>query len=266
MHIAVLVKQVPDTDDIKLDPETGTMIREGLKSIINPLDLNALEAALRIKEINKDKTTVSAITMGPPASEEALREAKAMGADETYLLCDKKFAGADTYATSKTLANALRTINNIDLIMTGEKAIDGETGQVGPEVGVFMEVPVVSYVTRILDVEDEYVDVERETETGRESWRVFFPCLLTITKETNEPRLPTLSGKKEARRIKIKEYSCERLSIDPEKVGLKGSPTRVVKIGTPKISREVKMFEGPELKKGVKEAVNVLKGYLEVKH
>ncbi|MFW6119917.1 MAG: electron transfer flavoprotein subunit beta/FixA family protein [Petrotogales bacterium] len=264
MHIAVLVKQVPDTDDIKLDPETGTMIREGLKTIINPLDLNALEAALRIKEINKDNTTVSVITMGPSVSTEALREAKAMGADETYLLCDRKFAGADTYATSRTLANALRSMGDIDLILTGEKAIDGETGQVGPEVGVFFNVPVVSYTTQIINVADKYIDVERETESGRESWRISYPCLLTVTKEANEPRLPTLAGKKEARRTKIKEYDCEKLNLNPEEVGLKGSPTRVVKIGTPKISRKVRMFEGPELKEGIKEVVNALRNYLEV--
>ncbi len=264
MHIVVLVKQVPDTDDIKLDPETGTMIREGLKAIINPLDLNALEAALRIKEINKERATVSVITMGPSASVEALREAKAMGADEIHLLCDRKFAGADTYATSKTLANALKSMGHIDLILTGEKAIDGETGQVGPEVGVFMNIPVVSYVTSIISVKEKYIDVERETESGRESWRVSYPCLLTITKEANEPRLPTLSGKKEARRTKINEYDCEKLDLNPDEAGLKGSPTRVVKIGTPKISRKVRMFEGPELKEGIKEVVSVLRNYLEV--
>jgi electron transfer flavoprotein beta subunit len=265
LNIAVLIKQVPDTDDIKLDPETGTMIREGLKSIINSLDLNALETALRIKETNGD-TNVCAITMGPPASEEALREARAMGVDETYLLCDSKFAGADTYATSRTLAKALKSLGVFDLVLTGEKAIDGETGQVGPEVAVFMNVPVVSYVTRIVDVKNGYIDVERESEIGRETWRIRFPCLLTITKEVNEPRLPTLSGKKKARRAKINQYNCEKLKCNPNEVGLKGSPTRVVRIGTPKVSREARIFDGPELKTGIKEVVKVLTNYLEVQH
>ncbi|ACR80678.1 MULTISPECIES: electron transfer flavoprotein subunit beta/FixA family protein [Kosmotoga] len=262
MNIAVLIKQVPDTDEVKLDPETGTMIREGLENIINPLDLHALEAALRIKETNGAKVTV--VTMGPPVAEEALREAIAMGADTAVLVSDRRFAGADTYATARTLVATLWKLGNFDLILAGEKSIDGETGQVGPEVGALMGIPVLSYVSDICDVSESGIVAEREVEEGKEKWKVSFPCLLTVTKDVNEPRLPTLSGKKKAKKAKIEVLNCDMTGIDPAMVGLKGSPTRVVKISTPKISRTVEMYEGKNLNKGIDKVIELLKPFLEV--
>lgn len=263
MNVVVLLKQVPDTDEVKLDPIKGTMIREGLGSVINPLDLHALEAALRLKESMGSKVTV--ISMGPQAAGDALREAVAMGADSAILVSDRKFAGADTYATAKTLMKAVEKVENYDLIIAGEKATDGETGQVGPEIGAMFGIPVMSYVSDICDVTEDGIVVEREVEEGRETWSVPFPCLLTVTKDVNEPRLPTLSGKKKARRFQVESFDCDTLGMNTDETGLKGSPTRVSKINTPKISRTVDLYEGQELTKGIDRVVEALRPFVEVK-
>lgn len=262
MNVIVLLKQVPDTDKVKLDPVTGTMIREGLGSIINPLDLHALEAALRIKESNGAIVTV--ISMGPPMAGDALREAIAMGADKAILVSDRKFAGADTYATAKTLMKAVEKAGEFDLILAGEKATDGETGQVGPEIGAMFEIPVMSYVSDICDISEDEIIIEREVEEGREKWSVPYPTLLTVIKDVNEPRLPTLSGKKKARKFQVENFNCDFLEMKLEDTGLKGSPTRVSKINTPKISRNVEMYEGSELTKGIERVVEALKPFVEV--
>ncbi|AKI97393.1 electron transfer flavoprotein subunit beta/FixA family protein [Kosmotoga pacifica] len=264
MKIAVLIKQVPDTDLVKLDPETGTMIREDSGNVINPLDLHAIEAALRIKESLGAQITV--FSMGPPAAEEALKEAIAMGVDAAFLLSDRRFAGADTLATAITLSKAVKKLGPFELILTGEKAVDGETGQVGPEVGTLLGMPVFSYVSKIQEVFEYGITVEREVEDGREIWEASFPCLLTLTKEVNEPRLPTLSMKKKARRMKIDTLNCDSLGLDPSVVGLKGSPTRVVRISSPKISRNVVIYEGKKLEEGISKIAELLRPYLEEEH
>jgi len=242
MKIAVLVKQVPDTDLVKLDPETGTMIREDSGNIINPLDLHAIEASLRIKE--SMEATIIAFSMGPPAAEEALKEAIAMGIDNAYLICDRRFAGADTLATAIVLSKALKKFGPFDLILAGEKAVDGETGQVGPD----------------------HIVVEREVEDGKEIWKSDLPSLLTLTKEVNEPRLPTLNMKKKARRLEIETLGCDFLELSDTNVGLKGSPTRVVKVSTPKIARDAVIYEGKELEKGIRKVIELLRPYLEENH
>lgn len=262
MNVIVLLKQVPDTDEVKLDPVTGTMIREGLGSVINPLDLHALETALRIKESNGALVTV--ISMGPLMAGDALREAIAMGADRAVLVSDRKFAGADTYATAKTLMKAVEKAGPFDLILAGEKATDGETGQVGPEIGAMFEIPVMSYVSDICDITENEIIIEREVEEGREKWSVPFPTLLTVTKDVNEPRLPTLAGKKKARRFQVESFNCDFLGLELDDTGLKGSPTRVSKISTPKISRNVEMYEGQELAKGIEKVIEALKPFVEV--
>ncbi|OAA32522.1 electron transfer flavoprotein subunit beta [Kosmotoga arenicorallina S304] len=266
MRIAVLVKQVPDTDLVKLDPETGTMIRENTGNIINPLDLHAIEAALRIKEFMSSETDIVAFSMGPPVAEVALREAIAMGVNDAYLISDRRFAGADTLATATVLSKALEEFGPFDLVLAGEKAVDGETGQVGPEVGAILDLPVLSYVAKIVEFTEKSIIIEREVEDGKEIWESRLPCLLTLTKEVNEPRLPTLNMKKKARRVKIKTLNCDSLKIDETTVGLKGSPTRVAKITTPKIARNAVIYEGKELEEGIWKVIELLKPYLEENH
>ncbi len=264
MRILVLLKQVPDTDEVKLDPENGTMIREGVGTVINPLDLHALESAIRIKESGEHELTV--VSMGPPAAEEALREAIAMGADRAVLLTDRKFAGADTWATAKTLSAMIELEGPYDLILAGEKATDGETGQVGPEAAAMMDIPAITYVSRIIEVGEDGMVAEREVEDGRETWKVPYPVLLSVTKNVNEPRLPTLKGKKKARNANIEKMGSEALGLEPSTIGLTGSPTRVVKINTPKLSRQAKLYEGSELLEGIDRLKALLKPYLEVNH
>lgn len=264
MKILVLLKQVPDTDEVKLDPVNGTMLREGVGTVINPLDLHALESAIRLKESGDH--TLATVSMGPPMAEDALQEAVAMGADRAVLLSDRKFAGADTWATAVALVAMIKKEGPFDLILAGEKATDGETGQVGPEVGAMLDIPVLTYVSKILQTNQNSIIIEREVEEGTEVWEAPYPVLLSVTKNVNEPRLPTLSGKKRARSAKIERLDGESLGLDPAKIGLKGSPTRVVKISTPKLSRRVELYEGSRLKFGIEKVKAVLKPYLEVDH
>lgn len=235
MNIIVLVKQVPETSNVKMDPETGTMIREGLDTIINPLDLYAIEAAIRLKEQHGGKVT--ALSMGPPAAMKALREAMAMGCDDAALVSDRKFGGADTWATSYTLAQAIKAMGEFDLILAGERATDGDTGQVGPGVGAWLDLPVVSYVAHVKEVTKETITTERLMEEGYQVVTVPFPAVITTVKEIAEPRLPTLRGNKRARQTEIPVYSTENMELDVGSLGLKGSPTKVVKIETPKVMR-----------------------------
>lgn len=264
LRILVLLKQVPDTDEVKLDPEKGTMIREGVGTVINPLDLHALESAIRLRETGNHSLCV--VSMGPPVAEDALREAIAMGADRALLLTDRKFAGADTWATARALAAVANREGPFDIIMAGEKATDGETGQVGPETGAMLDIPVITYVSRIIEINDSSATVEREVEDGRELWRVPFPVLLSVTKNVNEPRLPTLAGKKKARTAQIERMGSAELELKESEIGLLGSPTRVVRISMPKISRKATLYEGSEVKEGIKEVKRLLRPYLEVNH
>ena len=259
MNIVVLIKQVPDTDKVKIDPVKGTMVREGFEPVMNTFDLHALELALRIKE--DVGGSVAVISMGPPNTEEVLREAIALGADEAILLTDRLFAGADTLATSVTLARALEKID-YDLIIAGERATDGETGQVGPEVGALLDLPVVTYVSKLLSVEDRSITVERSVEDGTEIWEVPLPALITVGRSVAEPRLPTLSGKKRAMKKEIEVLSSSDLKLDPSEVGLRGSPTRVVKVFNVKVTRNTQIYEGERISEGIEKVVEILRGYL----
>lgn len=256
MKIAVLVKQVPDSDEIKMDPEKGTMIREGAGNIVNPLDLNALEAALVMRREYGGSVTV--LSMGPPQADIALREALSLGADSAYLISDKLFAGADSWATSLVLSKALEKLGMFDVILAGEKATDGETGQVGPEVAAMLNIPFATYVSS-MDASEEGVTVKRTVEEGYEIQRLKFPCLLTVLNDINEPGMPTLSGKKSARRAEIKKFGEEDLGTSKEEIGLTGSPTRVVKIDRPKISRQTELYCGRELDRGIDRVVEILR-------
>ncbi|SHE48628.1 electron transfer flavoprotein beta subunit [Thermoanaerobacter uzonensis DSM 18761] len=258
MNILVFIKQVPDTNEVKIDPVTKTLIREGVPSIINPDDKNALEEAIRIKEEYGAKVIV--ITMGPPQAETALREALAMGADEAYLLTDRVFAGADTYATAKTLANMAEKFD-YDIIFCGRQAIDGDTAQVGPQLAEQLNIPQVTYVKEV-KIEDNTLIVKRALEDGYEVIKVKMPVLLTAIKELNTPRYPSIKGIFEAYSEKeVKIVTAADLGVDPQEVGLKGSPTKVISTTTPETQRAGEIFTG-----NVKECVQNLVQRLVEKH
>lgn len=231
MNIIVCIKQVPETTKVKINPETNTLIREGVKSIINPFDMYAIEEAIRLKERFGGKVTV--ISMGPPQAESALREAISMGADEAVLICDRAFAGSDTWATSFTLASAIKKIGDYNLIICGKQASDGDTAQVGPGISVHLDIPQVTYVKKIEEITDKKARVERMTEEGYEVIEAPLPLLISVVKEINEPRIPSLRGMMKAKKAEIKSLGAKDIAVDSEQVGLKGSPTQVVKIFTP---------------------------------
>lgn len=241
MNIIVCIKQVPDTNEVKIDQTTGTLIRDGIPVIINPDDKNALEEALALKESYGAKVT--AITMGPPQAEEALREALAMGCDEAVLISDRAFAGADTWATSLTLAQAIKTLGKFDIIMCGFQAIDGDTAQVGPQIAEHLDLPQVTYVKN-LEVKDGKLKIERLMENGHQEVEVTLPALLTAVKELNSPRYPSVKGIFGAYKKDITKLSIKDLNIDAEEVGLKGSPTQVLKSFTPEVKRSTCIIEG----------------------
>ena len=255
MRIIVPIKQVPETKSVKMDEKTGTVIREGVESIINPLDLYAIEIAVQLKETYGGETV--AISMGPPKAVEALKEAIAMGIDSAVLVSDRAFAGSDTWATSYVLAEAIRKIGGYDLVICGERATDGDTGQVGPEISSYLKLPVISYVNKVGKIANGVIDMQRLVEEGSEKIEAQMPCLLTVVKEVSDPRLPTLRGKQKARKSQIPVWGITDLALAPKKVGLAGSPTKVVKIFRPKVARECeKMFARDEEK--IKEAVGKL--------
>ncbi len=242
MRIVVPIKQVPETKNVRMDEATGTVIREGVESIVNPLDLYSIELAIELKE--KYGGEVIAISMGPGSAVEALKEAVAMGVDSAVLVSDKVFGGSDTWATSCVLAAGIEKIGDCDLVICGERATDGDTGQVGPGIAAFLDVPVVTYVSKVESVAGGCCRVERMVEEGYEVLSGAMPLVLTVVKEVSDPRLPTLRGKQRARKMEIPVWDNEILGVDASKVGLAGSPTRVVKIAKPKVSRECELCFG----------------------
>jgi electron transfer flavoprotein beta subunit len=248
MRIIVPIKQVPETNAVKMDEATGTMIREGVEAIINPLDLYAIEAAIQLREAAPaGAVEIVAVSMGPPKAAVALKEAIAMGIDSAVLVSDKAFAGSDTWATSYVLAAAIRKISGAgrdpaqppdDLVICGERATDGDTGQVGPGIASFLDMPVVSYVSRIESARGGKARVRRLVEDGHETLDVDLPAVFTVVKEVASPRLPTLSGKLKAKKADVPTWGPGDLGLDASKLGLEGSPTRVVKIFRPKVARQ----------------------------
>ncbi|MCL2833328.1 MAG: electron transfer flavoprotein subunit beta/FixA family protein [Treponema sp.] len=235
LKILVPIKQVPESSNVKMDPVTGTVIRTGVETVVNPLDLYAIETALRLKESYQGEIT--AVSMGPPSAMRVLREAAAMGCDSCVLLSDKKFGGADTWATSYTIAQAVKKLRSFDLIIAGERATDGDTAQVGPALAAWLDIPAVTYVSKIDQITGGRVQLQRLTEEGYELAGAPLPCLLTVVKEIAVPRLPALKGKIRSMDLQIPVLTAGDLDVNPEYLGLKGSPTRVVKIETPSISR-----------------------------
>lgn len=259
MKILVCVKQVPDTNEVKIDPVKGTLIREGVPSILNPDDANALEAALRIKDRDPD-TRVAALTMGPPQAACMLRECLAMGADEAYLLSDRAFGGADTCATSTTLAAGIRKVPGVDLIFAGRQAIDGDTAQVGPQVAQRLGIPVVTYVQDI-QMGDGKATVQRQMEDGYERIEVRTPCLLTCVKELNEPRYMSVGRIVDAYQKEITVWDHAAVDLDSKDCGLNASPTQVFRSFTPPQKGRGEMLAG-----SVGEMAKSLVGKLNEKH
>jgi len=242
MNIIVCIKQVPDTTDIKINPEHNTLIREGVESIINPFDMYALEEGLRIKEAHGG--TVTVLSMGPPQVELALREALAIGADNAILISDMKFAGSDTLATSYTLAAAIRKLGTFDIILFGKQAIDGDTAQVGPGVACHLDIPQIAFVKKIDTIEDGKIIAHRMMEDGFDVVESKLPIALTVVKDINEPRLPSLRTKMKAKKAEIPIWKFDDLDLDKKRIGLNGSPTWVEKIFTPSHEKKTMMLEG----------------------
>jgi electron transfer flavoprotein beta subunit len=257
MKIIVCIKQVPETTEVRINPETNTLMREGVKAIINPFDMYAIEEAVRLKERFGGK--ISVITMGPPQADSALREAISMGADEGYLVCDRAFAGSDTWATSYTLAGAIKKLGGFDLIICGKQASDGDTAQVGPGISTHLNIPQVTYVKKVEEATDKSMRLERMLEEGYEIIETPLPALLTVVKEINEPRIPSLKGLMRAKSAKITTFTQKELDLDPQQIGLCGSPTQVVKIftPTPRVGGQILKGEIPEI---AKELVGLIKG------
>ena len=241
MRIVVCVKQVPDSGQAKFDKETHTMIREGLPSIINPFDENAIEAALQLKEDHGGEVII--LCMGPPQAEKALRQTIAMGADQAILLTDRRFALADTLATAYTLATAIEKIGDYDLLLFGKQAIDGDTAQVGPGVAEVLELPQVTYVRKV-QVSDGTVTAERVLEDSYEIVEAQLPVVLTVVKEINEPRHASLRGVLKAKKAEILMWKPEDIDADSTKIGKDGSPTEVIRTFTPEPRGDSEQLSG----------------------
>lgn len=257
MKIIVCVKQVPDTTEVKIDPIKGTLIREGVPSILNPDDLNALEEALRLRD-EHEGSEVSVLTMGPPQAKEMLIECMAVGADKAYLLSDKFFGGSDTWATSNTIAAGIRKIGDADIIFAGRQAIDGDTAQVGPQIAHRLDMPVVTYVEKVTVQKDDLI-VNRQLEDGYEVIKVKMPCLLTCVKELNHPRYMTVSNILDAYEKEITVWGHEDINLRPEECGLKASPTQVYRSFTPELKGKGEMIPAGSTKEVAKALVNKLK-------
>ncbi len=245
-----------------MDSETGTMVREGVEPIINPLDLYAIEEAIRLKE--RYGGEILAISMGPPKAEIALKEAISMGCDDGILLTHRKFAGSDTWSTSYVLAQAIRQKGDYDVVICGERATDGDTGQVGPGIAAWLDMAFATYVSKVSDVKGESLILERMVENGYELLEVEKPCLLTVVKEINYPRLPTLRGKQKAKKSALTRWGPEEIKAETKNLGLKGSPTRVVKISKPKVTRSGNIRK-PKDEQELSTAVDELIAYMEKK-
>lgn len=257
MRILVLLKQVPDMENVKFDREKGRIDRTSAGTEINPFDLNALEAAVRIKE--KINSTVIALTMGPPNAEEVLKEAISRGADDGILLSDRKFGGADVKATSKTLAAAIKKVDKIDLIFAGIQTVDGDTGQVGPEIAEYLNIPHVSNVEDIKDFTEDHIDVVSNIFEGIYIKRAKYPALITVTKDVNVPRLPSFKNKMAARKAIITKWGYEDIKdiISEDEIGSKGSATKVKKIEVPPIPSRIGRVFRDSNEKAVTEIIKV---------
>ena len=260
MKIVVCVKQVPDTNEVKIDPVKGTLIRDGVPSILNPDDANALEAALQVKDEDQD-VEVDVLTMGPPQASYMLRECLAMGADTPFLLSARACGGAHTCATSTTIAAGIRKVGGADLIFAGRQAIDGDTAQVGPQVAERLGLPVVTYVQKIQSMGNGTVTVQRQLEDGYEVIEVQTPCVLTCVKELNDPRYMNIGRIVDACKAEITVWDHNDVGLDPKDCGLNASPTQVFRSFTPPAKGKGEMLAGT-----IQEMSAALVGKLKEKH
>lgn len=242
MKIVVCLKQVPETQEIKIDPVTLNLQREGVKSIINPFDLYALEEGLRVRE--RLGGEVILLSMGPPQAAAALREALTYGADQAILLSDQAFAGADTWATAYTLAAAIRRLGEVALVFCGKQAIDGDTAQVGPELAALLGWPQVAWARKLEFVAPDRLQVERLLDHGYDRVEVQLPAVITVVKEINEPRVPSFKAKLRARNATIPVWTAGDLGLAPEQVGWQGSYTRVIRIFPPPERGQRELLQG----------------------
>ncbi len=242
MNIVVCIKQVPGTTDIKIDPQTNTLVREGVQSIINPFDTYALEEGVRLRERFGGRVMV--VSMGPPQADAALREAISLGADEAILLSDRAFAGSDTWATSYVLSKAIARIADYDVVVCGRQTLDGDTGQVGPGLSEMLGIPFVAYVSKVEEVAEGVMRVQRMVEEGYETMEMSLPAVITVVKEINVPRVPSLRGTLKSKTAEIPVWTAADIGVEEEKAGIAGSPTRVVKVFFPKRERRSEMLQG----------------------
>lgn len=242
MNIVVCLKQVPGTMDVKIDPETNNLMRQGTNNVINPFDTYALEEGVRLKERYGGKVT--AVSMGPPQAVDMLRETISLGADEAILLSDSAFAGADTWSTAYTLALAINKLGQYDLVICGRQTVDGDTGQVGPELAEMLKVPLIAYVSQVEEIAGGQIRVKRMIDEGHVVIQASLPAVITVTKEINVPRLPSLRSIVRSKNAVIPVWSLQQLSIDPGRVGLAGSFTQVIKVFYPQRIRQATIFQG----------------------
>ncbi len=245
MNIVVCVKQVPDTTEVKIDPVTHTLVRQGVPSIMNPFDKHAVEEALRLRD--KHGGNVTAISMGPPQAEEVLKECLSMGVDEAILMSDRAFGGADTLATSHALAAGIQKLGKVDLILCGKQAIDGDTAQVGPEIAEHLGMAQISYAEKV-EFNGDTLTVYRAHERGTQILEGRLPLLLTVERSLNEPRLPTIYGQIRAKRSKVTVWTLNDIEVDLAVIGLKGSPTQVSRIFTPPQRTQGEILDGTDVK------------------
>lgn len=259
MHIVVCLKQVPNTTQVKINPETNTLVRDGVESIMNPFDENALEMALQLKEAHPG-TRVTALTMGPPQAADILKEAVGRGADDVLLLCDRAVAGSDTLATSYAISCAVRSLGAPDLVLFGKQAIDGDTAQVGPGVADWLGIPCVACVRKCeIAADGKTATVERVSEDAYDVVEAPLPCALTVVKEANVPRMASLRGKMAARKLAIEPTTAAATGADPALLGLAASPTHVVRIFSPPAKTGGAKWEGLEPAEAAQKLVAELK-------
>lgn len=229
-HI-VCIKQVPSTNEVRLDPETHGIIRDGRQSVINPFDLYAVELAKQLKE--KTGGTLTALSMGIPATERLLREAVSRGADDAVLLTDRAFAGSDTLATSYAISLGVNAVGGADLILCGKMAVDGDTAQIGPELAETLGIHHVTDVCEVLDITEKDITVKKLTETGTVTLKVAFPAVITVVKDIVQPGLPSIAGVRKSLKAPFRSFSAAEAGADITRTGFAGSPTNVVKTFTP---------------------------------
>ncbi len=260
MHILACVKQTPKSDNVKIDPATGCLIRSGTESAMNPFDEYALEAAVCLKE--QLGGTISVITMGPPAAENVLRDSIARGADKVYQLGDMAFAGSDTWSTSYALATGAQKINSlekIDVILCGKQTNDSDTGHIGPQISAWLKWPNAAFVRRIVKADDKSITVERLTESGTDVLELPYPCVISVVKEISNPRVCSVQGRMAAKRAEVIKWTADDIGADKTKLGVKNCPTHVVKSFSPKRNTQAVVVAGANGKEKAAKLVELLK-------